>query len=67
MEIENLKAFVKLAECENMTIAAEEANVSQSTLSASISKLEKELGTRLLRFQVTRWALAESGCSITQG
>lgn len=47
MEIENLKAFVKLAECENMTIAAEEANVSQSTLSASISKLEKELGTRL--------------------
>ncbi|MBQ1467168.1 MAG: LysR family transcriptional regulator [Solobacterium sp.] len=47
MEIENLKTFVKLAECENMTIAAEEANVSQSTLSASISKLEKELGTRL--------------------
>ncbi len=47
MEIENLKAFVKLAECENMTIAAEEANVSQSTLSASISKLEKELGTHL--------------------
>ena len=47
MEIEYLKAFVKLAECENMTIAAEEANISQSTLSASISKLEKELGVRL--------------------
>ena len=61
MEIEYLKAFIKLAESGNMTIAAEEANISQSTLSAALSKLEKELDTKLFDRSGKRMTLNRDG------
>jgi LysR family hydrogen peroxide-inducible transcriptional activator len=44
MEIDQLRYFLKVAECGNYTRAAEELAVTQPTLSRSIQKLEEELG-----------------------
>ena len=61
MEIEYLKAFINLAESGNMTVAAEASNISQSTLSASLSKLENELGTKLFDRTGKRLTLNRDG------
>lgn len=47
MELVQLKHFVKLAELLSFTRAAKASFVTQSTLSASIKRLEDELGVRL--------------------
>lgn len=47
MERNQILFFVKAAEYEHMTRAAEELNVSQPYLSNSISELESELGVKL--------------------
>ncbi len=47
MELHQLKQFVAAAESESFTRGAERAFVSQPALSASISKLEDEMGTQL--------------------
>jgi DNA-binding transcriptional LysR family regulator len=47
MEFHQLKHFVAAAESESFTRGAERAFVSQPALSASISKLEEELGAQL--------------------
>ena len=47
MNLNQLYYFVKLAETEHYTKAAEELNISQPSLSHSIRALESELGTRL--------------------
>lgn len=48
MELRQLKHFVAVAEELHFTRAAAKVHVVQSTLSASISSLEQELGTALL-------------------
>ncbi len=47
MELHQLKQFVAAAESESFTRGAERAFVSQPALSASISKLEEEMGVKL--------------------
>ena len=47
MDIVHLQYFQVLAQEENMTRAAERLHISQPALSASLSKLEKELGIQL--------------------
>ena len=48
MNLNQLHYFVKLAETEHYTRAAEELNITQPSLSHAISTLEGELGTKLL-------------------
>ena len=47
MELQQLRLFIAAADTGSFTRGAERAFVSQPALSASISKLENELGTRL--------------------
>lgn len=47
MELQQLKYFCTIAECENLTKAAQKLHVSQPSLSRSLHALEDELGTPL--------------------
>lgn len=47
MEIQQLEYFCVIAECENLTKAAQRLHVSQPSLSRSLHALEDELGTTL--------------------
>ena len=47
MNLEQLRAFVTVAQLGNFTRAAEELHVAQSALSAQVRRLEAELGIRL--------------------
>ncbi len=47
MQIHQLQYFCAAARCRNMSVAAEELWISQSSLSKAISSLEDELGVRL--------------------
>ena len=49
MEIYQLRYFVYAAKYENITMAAQELNVSQPSISKAIQSLERELKTELLR------------------
>lgn len=48
MELHQLRYFLAVAKYRSFTRAAEEINVSQSSISTQVSKLESELGARLL-------------------
>ena len=48
MELRQLRYFIEVAEREHMTEAAENLNVAQSAVSYQITKLEEELGVKLL-------------------
>lgn len=62
MKIDGLRYFKKLAEFESFTEAASEMNISQSALSASLKRLEDELGVRLLdRYKSTKVHLTPAG------
>ncbi len=47
MELRHLRYFLAVADLKNFTRAAEQSFVAQSALSQQVSRLEKELGTRL--------------------
>ena len=49
MELYQLRYFVYAAKYENITMAAQELNVSQPSISKAIQSLERELKTELLR------------------
>lgn len=61
MDLYQLNYFVKVAETEHMTRAAEELNVSEPTLSRAIRQLERELETKLFERRGRSIALTESG------
>lgn len=48
MELRQLRYFIEVAEREHMTEAAENLNVAQSAVSYQMTKLEEELGVKLL-------------------
>ncbi|MCQ6278627.1 LysR family transcriptional regulator [Bacillus sp. EB600] len=48
MELRQLRYFIEVAEREHVTEAAENLNVAQSAVSYQITKLEEELGVKLL-------------------
>ncbi len=61
MEFEQLRHFVKVAELENFTRAAERVDLSQPALSRSIARLEEELGQPLFERQSRKVVLNDAG------
>ena len=61
MEIESLKCFVVLSDKKKFTEAAYECNVSQSTLSKKIKKMENELGVQLFNRTMHETVLTVEG------
>ena len=59
MTLQQLKYFVTVAECKNITSAAEKLFISQPSLSAAIHNFEKEMG-------VTAFARTNKGIKITR-
>ena len=56
-----LGAFLTLADCEQFKLAAERFNVSQSAFSQMISRLERQLGTRLFDRDTRHVSLTPEG------
>lgn len=67
MDLLQLDYFVQVAESPTMQQAAESLNVSPSTLSMSIKKLENELGTKLFRRSGHGLQLSEEGQLLYEG
>ncbi len=61
MEIRNLKTFIRVAEMNSFSRAAEQLNYAQSTVTAQIESLEKELGIDLFVRNGKRITLAAAG------
>ncbi len=61
MELHQLEYVRAVAKYQNFTRAAEEINVSQSSLSQQINKLENELGVRLFERTTRRVKLTPAG------
>jgi DNA-binding transcriptional LysR family regulator len=61
MNIEHLKLFVRLAITNNISLAGRELGVSPAVASAHISKLEEELGVRLVHRTTRKVSLTEEG------
>ena len=61
MEIENLRYFMEICKTGSFTIAAENCNISQSSLSKRIKVLEAELGTELFIRQHRSFVVTDAG------
>jgi len=61
MNLQFIKYFIALAECENFTRASERVHVVQSTFSSGIKKLEESLGTKLFDRDKRNVSLTKSG------
>ena len=61
MELHQLQYAVEVANLKNFTRAAERINVSQSTLSHQIAKLEEELGMKLFERNSRNVCLTQAG------
>ena len=59
-----LRVFVALAESGHFTRAAERLGMSQSSLSAALVKLEKQLGTRLFDRHTRACRVNEAGAAL---
>ena len=61
MNIEHLKLFVQLATTNNISVAGRELNLSPAVASSYVSKLEAELGVRLVHRTTRKVSLTEEG------
>ena len=61
MELRNIKSFIKVAEFENFSKAAEALGYAQSTITTQIQQLEEELGVPLFDRIGKRVVLSEKG------
>ncbi len=61
MELDQLRYFLRVAERENFTRAAEDLMISQPALSRSIQRLEEELGQPVFERKTRSLALTEAG------
>lgn len=61
MTLEQLAAFVAVAEREHLTMAASSIGLSASTVSAAIRKLEQQYGVQLFNRHGRRIALTKAG------
>lgn len=66
MELQQLRLFLSAAESESFTRGAERAFVSQPALSASISKLEAEVGVKLFTRNKRNVVLTPAGRKLLQ-
>lgn len=60
-ELEIINAFVTVADCSSFTIAARQLNLTQSTISQQIKRLEDRIGKTLFRRSTRSVALTEDG------
>ncbi len=61
MDLDQLRYFLRVAERQNFTRAAEELQISQPALSRSIQRLEEELGQPVLERRTRSVALTDAG------
>lgn len=61
MEIDQLVHFLKVAETENITRAAEELGLSQPAVSRSLQRLEEEIGQPMFERQSRKMVLTDAG------
>lgn len=61
MELEQLRQFLKVAELESFTRAADAVALSQPALSRSVARLEEEFGVPLFERQTRRVVLTDAG------
>ena len=66
MEIEDIQAFVAVADAGGLSPAAKQLGVSKSIVSRRIARLEKSLGARLLTRSTRGAALTEGGASFRE-
>jgi len=62
--VEQLQAFLAVAETRHITRAAERLGVSQSTLSTTLQKLEIRLGTKLFDRSTRGCFLSKAGMAL---
>lgn len=67
MELTQIRYFIAVAQCENMSRAAAQLHISQPSLSRAISKLETELGCKLLDRHGRHIALNDEGRRFLKG
>ncbi|WP_372726159.1 LysR family transcriptional regulator [Novipirellula sp.] len=61
MEFDQLTHFLKIAQTENITRAAEELGLSQPAVSRSLQRLEEEIGQPLFERQSRKMVLTDAG------
>ena len=61
MELKQLLYFKTVADCGNMSAAAEKLNISQPALSTAVKKLEEELKTRLFDREKSKISVNDAG------
>ena len=61
MELKQLRYFLVISECENMSEAAEKLHISQPALSLAVKKLEEELEVSLFKRTKNSIALNDNG------
>lgn len=67
MELSQIRYFILTAQLQNMSQAARVLNITQPTLSKSLSNLEKELGTQLFDRSGKKLILNERGKRFLEG
>lgn len=63
MKLDQMAAFVAVAEAGSFTAAAARMDVSKSALSQAVAQLERELGAQLLQRSTRRLAITEAGAA----
>lgn len=61
MQINDLRLFVRVADCGSITAAATELDISPATASAALKRLEKQLGTSLFIRSTRSLRLTDTG------
>ena len=64
MNIDQIKYFLEIANCKKINQAAEKLYISQSSLNASITKFEEELGYKLFTRSKKGMELTDDGKKI---
>ena len=67
MELEQLRAFVAVAETGSFTRAAERLYTSHSSISRAVSSLERELGVTLIERDNRVFGLTRAGQTLLSG
>lgn len=61
MDLNAVRQFLKVAECQSFTVAAGQLGLTQSGISRAISRLEQQLGVRLLHRNTRSLSLTPDG------